>query len=192
MPVRCLYTYTGNDPLDKTDPAGTSPGCAACNYTIPSASLSAVADALDYADVNYFTPLGPFGGIEEHIAEVPLVLALRGIAAESKGEGIVYERINAADKAEKPYIGRAKSEERFEERQQEHARDNPDAQYKFTEKERAAPGQPLREAEQRHITAKGGPTNKKNPNGGTSNKRNEIAPKKQSCSAPIGSRIPRC
>lgn len=96
------------------------------------------------------------------------------------GEGIVYERTNKADPAEKPYVGRAKNEDRYAERQQEHARDNPKADYDFKVVERADPGQPLREAEQRQITARGGPTNKKNPNGGTSNKRNEIAPPKSS------------
>jgi hypothetical protein len=113
-------------------------------------------------------------------------------AVESKGEGIVYERINTADKAEKPYIDQAKSEERYAERQQEHTRRNPDAEYKFAEKARAEPGQPLREAEQSHITASGGTTNKKNPHGGTSNKRKEIAQKKKTCTPPIGSNIPAC
>jgi uncharacterized protein RhaS with RHS repeats len=176
-----LYAYVGNDPLDRTDPAGTETvGAdwlqrtqALCEAS--PANLGALADALDYADANFFTPLGPFGGFEEHLAEVPLVAGLRAIAADVKSEGIVYERINKANPAEKPYIGRAKSEERFAERQKEHARNNPDAKYRFKEVDRAEPGQPLRKAEQRQIDNRGGPTNRSNPNGGASNRRNEIA-----------------
>ena len=115
---------------------------------------------------------------------------LRGIekAAEAvKAEGTVYRRTNAANPAGKPYIGRAKSETRYEKRQGEHGRANPDADYQYEEVERAEPGQALREAEQRQIDANGGPTNQSNPNGGTSNRRNEIA--KPKCTK-TGSRIP--
>ncbi len=84
----------------------------------------------------------------------------------------------------KPYIGRAKSEERFEARQKEHARKNPDADYKYTTLERTKPSG-ARTAEQRHINDHGGPTNSSNPSGGTENKRNEI----RQCT---GSRVGYC
>jgi len=103
-----------------------------------------------------------------------LKLVERG-SEEAKTVGVVYKRVNKADKAAKPYIGRAKSEERYAARQKEHGRANPDADYEYTQIERAEEGQALREAEQRQITEHGGPTNKNNPDGGTENKRNEIA-----------------
>ena len=60
-----LYTYTGNDPLDRTDPSGNE------------GVLGSIANALDYADEEYFTPLGPAGGIEEHVVEAPIAAGLR-------------------------------------------------------------------------------------------------------------------
>ncbi len=62
-----LYTYVGNDPLDRVDPSGNE------------GILSGLADLIDTADREIFTPLGPVGGVE-HLAEVPLVAGLRGLA----------------------------------------------------------------------------------------------------------------
>jgi hypothetical protein len=88
-------------------------------------------------------------------------------------EGVIYRRTDKTGKI-KPYIGQAKSMERYLLRQQEHARANPDADFEFEIIDRAVPGKALDQAEQRHINANGGPTNKSNPNGRLSNKKNQI------------------
>jgi hypothetical protein len=85
----------------------------------------------------------------------------------------VYKRVDKTGSL-KPYIGQAKSEKRFIERQKEHARNNPDADFEFEIVDRAKPGAELNQAEQRHLNNAGGPTNKSNPDGGTSNKKNVI------------------
>ncbi|MEI6459593.1 MAG: RHS repeat-associated core domain-containing protein, partial [Pseudomonadota bacterium] len=69
-----LYTYVGNDPLDRTDPSGNE------------GVLNAIADALDVADREFFTPLGPMGGMEEHLLEVPIVAGLRAAAGVASVE----------------------------------------------------------------------------------------------------------
>jgi len=199
-----LYSYVGNDPLDRTDPAGTEAATAewlqqtqALNASSPWGSPeeieSFVLDTLpivgEYRAVSSFLDQPSWLGAGIIAASA---VDLGGVAREAKAEGVIYERINKANPAEKPYIGRAKSEKRFVERQQEHARANPDADHDYKVVDRAEPGQPLREAEQQQITARGGPTNGSNPNGGTSNRRNEIKQKKRQCVAPIGTRIPRC
>ncbi len=88
--------------------------------------------------------------------------------------GVVYRRANRATPSEKPYIGRAKNDQRYKERQREHGRANPDADYEFKELERHPDSLSLRQGEQRQIDLHGGPTNRSNPDGGTMNKRNEI------------------
>jgi hypothetical protein len=95
------------------------------------------------------------------------------IADEAGGEGVVYKRIDKTGK-QKDYIGQAKSEKRYEARQKEHQRANKDAEYEFTEIDRGKPGKDLNQKEQHHLDKHGGPTNKSNPNGGTSNKKNVI------------------
>jgi hypothetical protein len=94
-----------------------------------------------------------------------------------KAEGIVYKRIDKTKK-EKDYIGQVKSEKRYNARQKEHGRANPDADYEFQQIDRARPGRSLDKKEQKHLDLNGGPTNKSNPNGGTSNKKNVIRKKK--------------
>jgi RHS repeat-associated protein len=189
-----LYAYVRNDPLNRIDPTG-----AAADFLV---DLGFIAyDIYSLAANPSWTNAGALGA-DIVGAMVPfatgLGAAVRGADKTielARNEGIVYERIDRANPDDKPYIGRAKSEKRYEERQKEHGRANPKADYEFREIERAEPNRALCEAEQCHITARGGPTNKSNPNGGTSNKRNEIAQPSRSksrCTPETGSRIPRC
>lgn len=181
----------GNDPANRTDPTG--------RIADTLADLGFIAyDIYQLARNPNWTNAGALGA-DIVGAAVPFATGLgtvvRGVdkgvdAARTKG--VVHERTNRADPTEKPYIGRAKSDERYSARQKEHGRANPEADYEFKEVDKAEPGRPLREAEQRQITERGGPTNQSNPDGGTANKRNEIAQPKSGCTPPTGSRIPRC
>jgi hypothetical protein len=99
------------------------------------------------------------------------------VGALEPKQGIVYERNDNAKQIEKPYVGQAKSEKRFKERQQEHARKNPNSDFDFKIIDRGDPGPELDMKEQKALDQRGGPTNKSNPNGGTSNKKNVIAKK---------------
>ncbi len=96
----------------------------------------------------------------------------------TKAEGVIYKRVDKTGK-QKDYIGQAKSEKRYEARQKEHRRANKDAEYEFTEIDRGKPCKDLNQKEQKHLDAHGGPTNKSNPNGGTSNKKNVIKKDKE-------------
>jgi RHS repeat-associated protein len=87
--------------------------------------------------------------------------------------GIIYERIDKTGKL-KPYVGQAKSDSRYAARQKEHARANPDSRFEFKEIDKGKPGADLNKKEQKALDQRGGPTNKSNPNGGTSNKKNVI------------------
>jgi hypothetical protein len=98
----------------------------------------------------------------------------------TKPAGLVYRRIDSAIPSAKCYIGRCDSVQLFKRRMRDHARAKPTADYEYEVLDRADPGGTLRKAEQRQITAHGGPTNKSNPNGGTENKRNEIKQSKSS------------
>jgi hypothetical protein len=62
--------------------------------------------------------------------------------ASDVSEGIVYRRTDKTGKIE-PYGGQAKSEARFIERQSEHARAHPDADFEFELTGRAKPGEAL-------------------------------------------------
>jgi RHS repeat-associated protein len=99
---------------------------------------------------------------------------ISGLASLGKAEGIIYERIDKSGNIEKPYVGQTKSEERFIERQKEHARANPNSDFEFKIIDRGNKGPDLNLKEQKALDARGGPTNKSNPNGGTSNKKNVI------------------
>ena len=109
-------------------------------------------------------------------AEAAVMLAdgiknLKALVDDAKG--IIYKRKDITGN-KKDYVGQAKSEERFLERQKEHARNNPDSDFEFDIIDRGKPGRDLDLKEQKHIDAGGGPTNKSNPNGGLSNKKNVI------------------
>lgn len=85
--------------------------------------------------------------------------------------GIIYERIDKTGKISKPYVGQAKSMDRYIERQAEHARKYPDSDFEFKIIDKGKPGKELNIKEQMALDARGGPTNKTYPNGGTSNKK---------------------
>jgi RHS repeat-associated protein len=102
--------------------------------------------------------------------------ALKTVAKSSK-VGVIYERLDNAGGL-KPYVGQAKSESRFLARQKEHARANPDSDFDFKVIDRGSPNgkfpTDLDIREQRALNSRRGPTNKSNPNGGTSNKKNVV------------------
>ncbi|HEY6642865.1 RHS repeat-associated core domain-containing protein [Povalibacter sp.] len=178
-----LYAYVRNDPLNHTDPSGSivdtlvDLGFIAYDVyalvTDPSwTNVGALGADIVGAAVPFATGLGAaVRGVDKG---VDVARSAEG-AAESQKTGIIYRRVDAGNPSGKCYIGRCNSEELYERRQRDHSRANPDADYEFEVIERAEPGKPLREAEQRQIDSHGGPTNKSNPNGGTENKRNEIA-----------------
>jgi RHS repeat-associated protein len=97
---------------------------------------------------------------------------VNNLSSDGMGEGIVYKRTN---KTGEDYIGQAKNEERFKERQKEHDRSNPDAEYKFKEEGRAEPGKELNILEQKKINKNGG---LQKDGGPLQNKRNQISEKK--------------
>lgn len=183
-----LYAYVRNDPVNGTDPTGTQVLEALGRMRPATAeAANAVAGAL-------FTPATPedivvAGAVVVDIANGPTpdvaVAALawraqRAVARQARtaeqaarSRGLVYRRTNR--NTGRCYIGRCNNERTYERRQRDHRRENPDADYEFEILEdNVEPGRPLREAEQRQITAHGGPTNRSNPRGGTENRRNEI------------------
>jgi RHS repeat-associated protein len=91
--------------------------------------------------------------------------------------GIIYLRTDLTGKV-KPYVGQAKNEARYLARQKEHARANPDADFDFKIIDRgSANGKfptSLDIKEQKALDKLGGPTNKGNPSGGASNKKNVV------------------
>jgi RHS repeat-associated protein len=85
--------------------------------------------------------------------------------------GIVYLRIDLKGHL-LDYVGQVTKEERFEPRQKEHRRKYKKSEFKFKELGRAEAGDDLDNLEQSELDKRNGPTNKSNPNGGTSNKKN--------------------
>ncbi|MFC4766470.1 DNRLRE domain-containing protein [Effusibacillus consociatus] len=78
-----------------------------------------------------------------------------GVAAVAhESTGIIYKRTDL--KTGGTYIGQAKSEARYKQRQKEHARNNPNARYVFEELGRAKPGKDLNVLEQKMINKFGG------------------------------------
>ncbi len=100
-----------------------------------------------------------------------------GKADDATREGIIYERTDQTGALDK-YVGQSKNEKRFLKRQGEHARANPDSDFEFKVIDRGDPRgkfpTDLDIKEQRALDARGGPRNKSNPQGGTSNKKNVI------------------
>jgi len=87
-------------------------------------------------------------------------------------DGVVYRRTDLL--GGKPYIGQAKNEARFTAQQAEHARANPDSDFEFEIIGRANPGAQLDRLEEFFIRQGGGPTNRRNPNGGLANLRHQM------------------
>lgn len=84
--------------------------------------------------------------------------------------GVIYYRTDLSGNLA-PYVGQSKDENRFTDRQGEHASDHPDSEFRFEVLDRAKPGTALDKVEEDYIRGCGGPTNKSNPNGSLSNKR---------------------
>ncbi len=89
------------------------------------------------------------------------------------GKGVIYLRTDAAGGL-KPYVGQSQSWARYLERQAEHARAFPDADFGFQVLQRPAPGTALDVAEESWIRQLGGPTSMSNPNGFLSNMRYQM------------------
>ena len=187
------YMYTANNPVNMVDSNGEffQPASFAWNYGTSSQTKANVHTTLDVgglvpaigiiadlANTGLYAAEGDI--INTGISAAAMIPAAgQGVTAAKLGAkygddaaGLIYKRTNA--NTGRCYIGRCNSDKLFERRQRDHARKNPDADYEYEIVERAELGQPLRHAEQKHITKEGGPTNKSNPNGGTENKRNEI------------------
>jgi len=179
-----LYAYVGNDPVNHTDPDGMQMfgdprqyvvetvgdfllGDIAAAVNDPSARNIAVAVATSL-------PPGRVAGGVVKVGRALQRLATPVQRAQRAREpaGIVYRRTDR--NTGRCYVGRCDNAENYQRRQRDHSRANPDADYEFDVVDRAEPGQALRQAEQRQLTAHGGPTNRSNPNGGTENRRNEI------------------
>ena len=120
------------------------------------------------------SPLAPQYGSDSFAMDVQ---SRRIAKTQADTEGVIYKRTDKNSK-QKPYIGQAKSNKRYDARQKEHGRANKDADYEFEVIDRGKPGKDLNEKEQKHLDANNGPTNKSNPDGGTSNKKNVIKRKK--------------
>lgn len=101
---------------------------------------------------------------------------LKSLKSVPEPDGVVYLREDLTPGGMKPYVGQAKSEARFEARQAEHAADHPSASFRFEVLARAEPGGQLDRYEQAWIDKLGGPTNKSHPDGGLSNRRNQMNP----------------
>jgi RHS repeat-associated protein len=195
-----LFLYVGLDPVNATDPTGMQSvytevhlrrrdigdaaadrqnreaadrfvgGVRAIINDIKNDPIGAAADGLMIAGDIFLG--GPTGEAAIGIA------ARRGAreGAEAVAEGVVYRRTNT--ETGRCYIGRCNSDQLYSTRQRAHDRAQ-GTRHEYEVLERAQPGQPLREAEQRHIDANGGPTNRSNPNGGLENRRHEIDPRRR-------------
>jgi RHS repeat-associated protein len=85
--------------------------------------------------------------------------------------GVVYCRTAPGWK---PYIGKADSDANYRRRQSDHNRKNgTDFDYEVVHRGPET-GKAIERIEQSHLDAAGGPTNRSNPNGGTSNRRNNF------------------
>jgi len=185
----------GNDPVNGRDPTGTQDrfdqitrrqnlGDAEANRQnrahaegLENAVRGVVEDAQEDPigfgiDVGFVALDVVLGG---PTGEAGLLIGARR-AARATPEGLVYQR--TSPQTGRCYIGRCNSDELFARRQREHDRAL-GTNHDYEVLERAEPGRALREAEQRHIDANGGPTNRANPDGGLENRRNEIAPRRR-------------
>lgn len=144
--------------------------------TVPAATVTAVAAGVSIG-YGTFVAATAMQGLKSSYDQLKMVNKKIDVQeAKSSGDGYVYKRVDQTG-GQKDYVGKAKSDQRFEARKKEHQRANKDADYEFEVLERGKPGKDLSQKEQKHIDAGGGPTNKSNPNGGLSNKINAIRKK---------------
>lgn len=162
-----LYAYAGGDPINQIDPSGLDAiavamtACTALNVIEGRASLRDLA--IVTAMVAVPVPL----------AAVYVKVKRGAAAAKLEREGIVYLRTDKL--GGKPYVGQAKSATRYGERQVEHARDHPFADFEYDILGRAEPGTALDRLEEFFIRQHGGPTTKRNPGGSLANKRHQMS-----------------
>jgi RHS repeat-associated protein len=171
-----LYGYVENDPVNKTDPTGLNPWKIVVDFGLEVAIQVATTGTVDLGAAAAETVRGAFNPARTLERGRDLYRAVRGAErsggrAADDARGIVYRRVNP--ETGRGYIGRANNQRLYERRQREHDR-RLGTRHQYQQIDSAPRGRPLREAEQRQITAHGGPTNRSNPNGGTENRRNEI------------------
>jgi RHS repeat-associated protein len=111
--------------------------------------------------------------LQTAIATAPIGFGIGKAVTVGEEEGVIYLRKDKTGN-QKDYVGQAKSQERYIQRQKEHQRANPKADYDFKQIDNGKSGRNLDMKEQKHIDMRGGPTNKSNPNGGLQNKKNVI------------------
>ncbi|OYX56001.1 MAG: hypothetical protein B7Y86_11160 [Brevundimonas subvibrioides] len=194
-----LYAYVGNDPVNGTDPTGMAQdrfdqqsrrrdiGNAAADAQNRESAERLIDGVRAIINDIRNDPLGAladgamivFDGATIPSGEAAVGIGLRRGAregAEDIAEGVVYRRNNT--ETGRCYIGRCNSDQLYSTRQRAHDRAR-GTRHEYELLERSQPGRALREAEQRHIDANGGPTNLSNPNGGLENRRNEIDPRRR-------------
>jgi RHS repeat-associated protein len=178
-----LYSYVGSDPINRTDSSGEQSDSVMDRRN--QALLQAMTDckgmagacasvAIDALVVG-LTVIDLLNGPQADVGALAVGIraATRGETKAGSATGIVYRRTSLD--GGKPYIGRSNSEKLYQRRMRDHDRKLGE-RHEYEIIDRAPPGRQLREAEQRQIDAHGGPTNQRNPDGGTLNKRNEITP----------------
>src|SRR6266567_5691689 len=180
------YGYTGGNPLNGADPSGldwrqtiaNGAGGVLNGLTLGHEKTITgwlgISDHVDRCSGAYAIGTQVGQGILVVVADGAVGELLEGVSAadegaavSQEGEGIVDERVDANGGT--PYVGQAKSESRFLERQAEHARANPDSDFSYEVRGRAEPGEQLDRMEEHYIREGGGPTNKSNPDGGLAN-----------------------
>jgi hypothetical protein len=100
--------------------------------------------------------LGDVSALGDVAADAGAAEAVAGGDAAT-GEGVVYLRTDLTGGL-KPYVGQAKSLARFQERQAEHAAENPNAAFKFDILDQNIPAADLDRYEQFYINGYVGPT----------------------------------
>jgi len=185
------YSYAGNNPIVQKDPTGRIFETAAdvvsvamsandFNNAINSGSNRGIAIA--GAVLAYDTVAAAVPGLPSSLVGKALLKGgqnlVRGATnarnVQKAEEGIIYLRTDKSGSIDKAYVGQTKNSQRFVERQKEHARANPNSNFEFRIIDRGTSGKDLNSKEQQWLNQFGGPTNKSNPNGGTSNKKNVI------------------
>ncbi|HEV2082528.1 MAG TPA: RHS repeat-associated core domain-containing protein [Brevundimonas sp.] len=187
-----LYQYVGNDPFNAADPTGMlkSGGIGVDAWSVGEDRSIQDPDLLEpfraagkwIQDEWREDPIGlavDVGLIAFDIATIPSGEAIAAITARravrlatEEASGIVYLRVNP--QSGRCYVGRCNNQANYERRQRDHNRQG-GVEYEFTIIDRAEPGMPLRQAEQRAIDGRGGPSRPGRP-AALENRRNEIAP----------------
>lgn len=181
VPPSNINTDIKRQPNNKPDPLPLSPilrndddkpSALPAHYEIFTSDPSTLSDQYLYGVRERLATGKQYQSDYKYAKEANTRFGEQSVSDVPKGRGVVYLRIDKTPGGLKPYIGQAQSVSRYLERQKEHTRANPDADFVFQIIVTGVPGNDLTRKEQRAIDAFGGVTNKKNPNGGTSNQRN--------------------